>query len=46
MRPHYLTRLIALVLGCGVEGCKSDYTIADPPDQPTLDTQVRQTIGG
>ena len=46
MRPHHLTRLIALVLACGVGACKSEYTIADPPDQPTLDTQVRQTVGG
>jgi len=45
MRTRHLTRLIALVLA-GTAGCKSDYTIADPPEEPTLDTQVRQNIGG
>jgi cytochrome c peroxidase len=47
MRTHrHLTRLVALVLACGVVACKSEYTIADPPNEPTLDTQLRQTIGG
>jgi cytochrome c peroxidase len=29
-----------------VGGCKDGYTIADPPAELTLDTQLRQTIGG
>ena len=46
MRTHrHPTRLVALVVVC-VMACKSEYTIADPPGEPTLDTQLRQTIGG
>ena len=46
MRTHrHLTRLVAVAV-VGVLACKSDYTIADPPSEPTLDTQLRQTIGG
>ena len=44
MCSRRLTPLIAFVLACGA--CRSDYTIADPPDELTLDTQLRQNIGG
>ena len=41
----HLTRLVVVIVA-GAVACKSDYTIADPPNEPTLDTQLRQTIGG
>src|SRR5829696_6806304 len=45
-RPTYLTWLVALALPGGFAGCKENYSISDPPAELTLDTQLRQTIGG
>ena len=42
---RHLTRIV-VGIAAAVVACKSDYTIADPPNEPTLDTQLRQTIGG
>jgi len=41
-----LTPFLALAALCGAASCKSDYSISDPPGELTLDTQLRQTIGG
>src|SRR5574338_682982 len=44
-RKH-LTCAFAVAIVAGLAGCKDDYSIADPPGEPTLDVQLRQTIGG
>src|SRR5215207_11378629 len=43
---RYLTWLAALTLPAVVAGCKDGYSISDPPPELTIDTQLRQTIGG
>jgi cytochrome c peroxidase len=45
MRRH-LTWLFALALPAVAAGCKDAYSIAEPAAELTLDTQLRQTIGG
>ena len=43
---RYLTGLVALTLTGVAAGCKDGYSISEPPVELTLDTQLRQTIGG
>ena len=44
--PRRLTSSVALAALCSVVACNSDYSIADPPGELTLDAELRQTIGG
>lgn len=46
--PGRLTRTLTLAAAATLVGaaCKDGYTISDPPAEVTLDTQLRQTIGG
>ena len=46
MGTRHLTLTLTAVLLAVVTGCKSDYSISDPPGELTLDTQLRQTLGG
>ena len=39
-------RTSAFALVVVVVACKDSYTISDPPSEVTLDTELRQTIGG
>ncbi len=41
-----LTCIVAFLLPAALAGCKEEYSISDPPAELTLDTQLRQTIGG
>ena len=43
---HHLTPFVALLSVCSLAACKSDYSVSDPPGELTLDTELRQTIGG
>jgi cytochrome c peroxidase len=46
---RHLTRTLAIAtaaMALASSGCKDSYTISDPPAELTLDTQLRQTIGG
>ena len=46
---RHLTRILAIAtaaMALASSGCKDSYTISDPPAELTLDTQLRQTIGG
>ena len=44
--PRQLPLAIALPLLAAAIGCKSDYSISNPPGELTLDSQLRQTLGG
>jgi cytochrome c peroxidase len=44
--PRRLTPSIAVAVLCCIVACKSNYSIADPPGELTLDAELRQTIGG
>jgi cytochrome c peroxidase len=47
MSTHrHLTWTLTVALLSAAAACKNDYSIADPPGEPTLDVQLRQTIGG
>jgi cytochrome c peroxidase len=46
---RHLTRTLTIAtaaMALAFSGCKDSYTISDPPAELTLDTQLRQTIGG
>ena len=43
---RHLTWTLTVALLSAAAACKNDYSIADPPGEPTLDVQLRQTIGG
>ena len=43
---RHLTRALAVALLAAAAACRNDYSISDPPAEPTLDVQLRQTLGG
>ena len=45
-RKHLTFAVAAAFVCASATACKDDYSIADPPGEPTLDVQLRQTIGG